>query len=45
MRDLMKTGFILNMIGVILITLFMYTIVLWALGISFELPAWAVSPK
>jgi len=45
MKDLMRTGFILNMIGVLLVTLFMYTIVLWALGFSFELPAWAVAPK
>jgi sodium-dependent dicarboxylate transporter 2/3/5 len=44
MRDMMRTGFILNMIGVVLVTLFMYTVVLWALGITFELPSWAVAP-
>ncbi|MCA1915225.1 DASS family sodium-coupled anion symporter [Methanospirillum hungatei] len=44
MRDMMRTGFILNMIGVVLVTLFMYTVVLWALGITFELPSWAVTP-
>jgi len=43
-RDLMKTGFALNLVGVLLVTLFMCTIILWALGISFELPAWAVAP-
>jgi sodium-dependent dicarboxylate transporter 2/3/5 len=44
MRDMMRTGFILNIIGVLLVTLFMYSIVLWALGLTFELPAWAVAP-
>ncbi|MBP7034428.1 MAG: DASS family sodium-coupled anion symporter [Methanospirillum sp.] len=44
MRDMMRTGFILNMIGVVLVTLFMYTVVLWALGITFELPSWAIAP-
>ncbi len=44
MRDMMKTGFILNFLGVFLIVVFMYTVILWALGISFELPAWAVAP-
>ena len=44
MRDLMRTGFSLNILGILLVTLFMYTIVLWALGISFDLPAWAVTP-
>jgi sodium-dependent dicarboxylate transporter 2/3/5 len=44
MRDLMRTGFILNMTGVLLVTMFMYTVVLWALGITFELPSWAVAP-
>jgi len=44
MQDMLRTGFVLNMIGVILVTLFMYTIVLWALGISVQLPAWATSP-
>lgn len=43
MRELMRTGFILNILGVLLVTVFMYTIILWALGISFELPAWAIS--
>jgi len=44
MRDLMRTGFILNLVGIILVTIFMYTIVLWALGISFDLPVWAKTP-
>ena len=44
MQDIMKTGFILNFIGVLLVTLFMYTVILWALGISFDLPAWATAP-
>ncbi|MFH0968040.1 MAG: DASS family sodium-coupled anion symporter [Methanobacteriota archaeon] len=45
MKDMMKTGFFLNFMGVVLIIMFMYTIILWALGISFDLPAWAVTPK
>lgn len=44
MRDLMRTGFILNIVGILIITCFMYTLVLWALGISFDLPAWAITP-
>ncbi|MBN1165819.1 MAG: SLC13/DASS family transporter [Methanospirillaceae archaeon] len=43
-RDMIQTGFILNVLGVFLVTLFMYTIILWALGISFDLPAWALPP-
>ncbi len=42
MKDMVKTGFILNIIGIFLVTAFMYTFILWALGITFELPAWAV---
>jgi sodium-dependent dicarboxylate transporter 2/3/5 len=41
-REMMRAGFALNIIGCILITLFMVFVVPGALGISPELPAWAV---
>ncbi len=40
-RNMIQTGFILNLPGVFRMILFMYTIILRALGISFDLPAWA----
>jgi sodium-dependent dicarboxylate transporter 2/3/5 len=41
-REMMRAGLALNIIGCILITLFMGFVVPGALGISRELPAWAV---
>jgi len=43
-REMARAGFALNIIGCILITLFMTFIIPAALGISPELPAWAVIP-
>jgi len=43
-REMARAGFALNIIGCILITLFMTFIIPSALGISPELPAWAVIP-
>lgn len=41
-RDLLRCGWALDIIGVILWTGFLFTLVLWALGIPLDLPAWAV---
>jgi sodium-dependent dicarboxylate transporter 2/3/5 len=45
MKEMMRTGFVLNMIGILLITLFMYSIILWVMGITVDLPVWAASPS
>ncbi|MFA7563403.1 MAG: anion permease, partial [Methanoculleus sp.] len=41
-RDLLRAGWALDIIGVILWTGFLFTLVLWALGIPLDLPVWAV---
>ncbi len=41
-EDLLRSGWVLDLIGVALWTIFLFTIVLWALGITFDLPAWAI---
>ena len=41
-EDLLRSGWVLDLIGVALWTFFLFTVVLWALGITFELPAWAL---
>ena len=41
-EDLIRSGWVLDLIGVALWTIFLFTVVLWALGITFELPAWAL---
>ncbi len=43
-KEMARAGFALNIIGCILITLFMTFIIPTALGISPELPSWAVIP-
>jgi sodium-dependent dicarboxylate transporter 2/3/5 len=44
-REMVKTGWALNLIGVFLITFFMFTLIPWALGFDpFSLPGWAVTP-
>lgn len=43
-KEMVRAGFALNIIGCILITLFMTFVIPAALGISPELPAWAVIP-
>ena len=45
LQEMAKTGFALNMMGVLLITIFMFTVIPWALGFDpFSMPAWAISP-
>ncbi|MDD3112352.1 MAG: SLC13 family permease [Methanofollis liminatans] len=44
MKDLMRSGWVLNFIGVGLWTFFLFTIVMWALGFSPALPDWATMP-
>ncbi|NLA32012.1 MAG: SLC13/DASS family transporter [Methanomicrobiales archaeon] len=41
-EDLLRSGWALDIIGVMLWTVFLLTVVLWALGITFDLPAWAL---
>ncbi len=41
-EDLLRSGWALDIIGVALWTVFLLTVVLWALGITFDLPAWAL---
>jgi sodium-dependent dicarboxylate transporter 2/3/5 len=41
-RDLLGSGWALDLIGVALWVFFLFTVVLWALGISPDLPAWAI---
>jgi sodium-dependent dicarboxylate transporter 2/3/5 len=43
-REMARAGFTLNIIGCILITIFMMFIIPASLGLSPELPAWAVIP-
>jgi sodium-dependent dicarboxylate transporter 2/3/5 len=45
MKDMMRAGFALDIIGCILITLFMTFIIPAVLGITPELPAWAAIPE
>ena len=40
-KDLLRSGWALNIIGVALWTLFLFTVVIWAV-ISLDLPAWAL---
>ncbi|MBN2733740.1 MAG: SLC13/DASS family transporter [Methanomicrobiaceae archaeon] len=44
MRDMIRTGWVLNIIGVVILTIFMFTIITWALGFSPEMPSWALEP-
>ncbi|SCL74870.1 Na(+)/dicarboxylate symporter [Methanoculleus chikugoensis] len=41
-RDLLRSGWALDLIGVILWTFFLFTLVLWALGVPLDIPAWAL---
>ncbi|PKL63070.1 MAG: anion transporter [Methanomicrobiales archaeon HGW-Methanomicrobiales-2] len=41
-KDLLKSGWALDLIGVALWMVCLYTIVLWALGIPLDIPAWAL---
>jgi len=42
-RDLMRSGWVLNFIGVALWTLALFTIVTWVLGLTPDLPFWAIT--
>ncbi|WOF17112.1 SLC13/DASS family transporter [Methanoplanus sp. FWC-SCC4] len=44
MRDMVRTGWVLNIIGIIIMTVFMFTIITWALGFSMDIPVWALNP-
>jgi len=41
-KDLLRSGWALDIMGVTLWTLFLFTVVMWALGIPLDLPAWAL---
>ncbi len=43
-RDLLRSGWVLDIMGVAIWTIFLFTVVMWALGIAIELPAWALTP-
>lgn len=43
MRDMIRSGWVLNFLGIALWTIFLFTIVAWVLGLSPELPSWAVN--
>ena len=44
MSDMIRSGWVLNLIGVFLITIFMFTIILTVLGIDVFIPEWALNP-
>jgi len=44
MRDMMRTGWILNLIGIFVVTLFMLTVITWVLGLTPEIPVWGLEP-
>jgi sodium-dependent dicarboxylate transporter 2/3/5 len=41
-KDLLRSGWALDIMGVALWTFFLFTVVIWALGIPLDLPAWAL---
>ncbi|WP_292522504.1 SLC13 family permease [Methanoculleus sp.] len=41
-KDLLRSGWALDIIGVVLWTVFLFTLVLWAIGVPLDLPAWAL---
>lgn len=44
MKTLFKSGWALNLMGVVFWTFFLFTVVMWAIGFTPDLPAWAVNP-
>ncbi|MDN7024909.1 DASS family sodium-coupled anion symporter [Methanoculleus sp. FWC-SCC1] len=42
--DLIRSGWVLDITGVAIWTIFLFTVAMWALGISVDLPAWALTP-
>jgi sodium-dependent dicarboxylate transporter 2/3/5 len=43
MHDMIRSGWVINLIGVFIVTLFMFTIIMSVLGFDLGLPDWAVS--
>jgi sodium-dependent dicarboxylate transporter 2/3/5 len=43
-HDMMRSGWVINLLGVLVVTLFMFTIIMSVLGFDLGLPDWAVSP-
>ncbi len=43
MKDMVTAGRLLNFIGILIFTIFVFTVVLWALGITLDLPSWALA--
>jgi sodium-dependent dicarboxylate transporter 2/3/5 len=41
---MIKAGWVLNLIGIILLVIFMFTVFMWVLGFSVEMPEWAYQP-
>jgi sodium-dependent dicarboxylate transporter 2/3/5 len=44
MHDMIRSGYVLNFIGVALISILMFTLIMWALGFGIALPGWALTP-
>ncbi len=44
MHNMMRTGWVLNVIGIVIMTFMMFTIISWALGLTSEIPIWALEP-
>ncbi len=44
MQDMMRSGWVLNFIGIGILTVMMFTIITWALGIGPDIPIWALEP-
>lgn len=43
-KDMIKAGWVLNLIGIFLLVIFMFTVFMWVLGFSVEMPLWAYEP-
>lgn len=41
-KDLLRSGWALDFIGVVLWTVFLFTVVFWALGVPLDIPGWAL---
>jgi sodium-dependent dicarboxylate transporter 2/3/5 len=44
MHNMMRTGWVLNVIGIVIVTVAMFTIITWALGMTPDIPVWALEP-
>ncbi|KAF1078566.1 DASS family sodium-coupled anion symporter [Methanogenium sp. MK-MG] len=44
MQDMMRSGWVLNFFGIGILTVMMFTIITWVLGIGPEIPTWALEP-